>query len=127
LKSPSIAVLNGLLSKCLRPLGASVIMKNASGSVKKWFTTYPPGRALVFLIALISLSAVPERSVDSSILSATNRSCDGITNFEPFRATIKFLSSTKLLISISAFSREVSFKSAFTVGSFANVPPYASG
>ena len=63
-------------------------------------------------IAFTSLSAVPTRNVDSNKRSATNCSCGGITIFVPRRAIIILRSSTKVEISINAFSNEVSLRSA---------------
>ena len=81
----------------------------------------------MFLIALISLSAVAGLRVDSKILSATNCSCGGIINFLPCNAIFKPRSSMKPEISIKAVSKEVSFKSADVANSFDKLPPPTVG
>ena len=81
----------------------------------------------MFLIALASLSAVPGLKLEFNNLSATNCSCLGIISFIPLRAIINPLSSTKPAILIKASSKDVSLRSAATVGSLAKVPPFVSG
>ena len=94
------------------------MIKNASSSVRKLFTTYPCGNIPFEDSALISLSAVPTRRVDFKILSAVNCSAEGIIIFKPLAAIFKPLSSLKPAMSIIACSSEVSLKSADVVNSF---------
>ena len=66
----------------------------------------------------MSLSEVPTRPGVSNSRSATNCKAGGIINFLACALTLRFLSSLKSAISISACSSDVSFKSAAVDSSF---------
>ena len=108
-KSASMLVERGVLSKCKKPLGVSVMMKKASVSVRKSFTVYPCGSIPIDLIAFTSLSDVAGRRTEDISLSAVNCSCRGMINFVPRSAIFNPRSSTKPAILLRASSRDVSF------------------
>ena len=66
----------------------------------------------MLLLALMSLSAVPERRLEFITLSAINCNSFGITNFVPLTAILSPLSSVKPAMSINICSKEVSLRSA---------------
>ena len=75
----------------------------------------------------MSLSAVATLNSDCRILVATNINAGGMINFLGLAAINKPLSSTKAAISITACSRDVSFKSAPDVGLLRLLPPATVG
>jgi len=77
----------------------------------------------MFLIALMSLSAVPTLSAEFISLSAENCNCLGTINFIPLIAVLNPLSSRKAAMSISDCSNDVSFKSASVANLFCKNPP----
>ena len=81
----------------------------------------------MFLIALTSLSAVPDLKSDCKILSATKTNCGGTTSLSGCTDIIKPLSSVKVEISMKASSSDASFKSAIVLALLAAEPPPASG
>ena len=81
----------------------------------------------MFLIAFISLSAVPDLCGELSILSATKTSCGGIISLSAWTEIIHPLSSVKVDMSINASSKDVSLRSAIEVALLATEPPPAKG
>ena len=73
------------------------------------------------------MSEVPTLPGVFRSLSATNTNCGGTISFSGLTAIVRFLSSTKVEMSMMLSSKEVSFKSAIVLALFLAVPPPVKG